>query len=168
MRVLDFILFMEPNMAADRNNVVRNPKPLTKDRAKGLIATGLQRAVARHGMDEVALAAGSSRRCIEKALAHETLPSIETVANVLLIDGHVLDELLASYGYRIAPILADAANDFAIAASLSRTSGAVIDALADGQRCHQDTLRLAEKFRRLMPQMAAIISEADQIKGVAA
>ena len=57
-------------MRPERNTVVRKAERLTKDRAKSLLASGLQRAVSKHGADEVALAAGCTKRCIEKALAH--------------------------------------------------------------------------------------------------
>src|SRR5688572_23937673 len=97
------------------SKVVRENRRLTKDRAKVLVASGLQRAVARLGKEEVALAAGCTSRCIEKALAHDTLPSIETLFNALAADVTIADELLSAYGFRLAPLHCEAANDLTVA-----------------------------------------------------
>lgn len=146
------------------NTFVRRNRSLTKERAKSLVAAGLQRAVATHGKDGVALSAGCSTRCIEKALAHDTLPSIETLFNALSADVTILDEFLREYGLRLASIHADAANDLTTAAGLSHAAGALIEAHQDGRRCHRETLTIADKLRPLLPQIVAIIEEADKVR----
>lgn len=149
------------------NTFVRKVARLTKDRAKALVAAGLQRASSEHGKDGVALAAGCSVRCIEKALAHDTLPSIETLFNALSADPTILDEFLREYGLCLRSVTADAANDLTTAAGLSHAAGALIEAHQDGRRCHRETLAIADKLRPLLPQIAAIIEEADRHRSVA-
>lgn len=151
------------------NPFVRKNGPLTKQRAKELVASGLQRAIgsSRDGKAEVALAAGCTSRCIEKALSHDTLPSIETLFNALAADETILNEFLSHYGYRLTSITADPAHDLHTAAGLSHAAGSLIDAHADGNRCHRETLEVADKLRPLLPQITAIIHEADSLRGVA-
>ena len=148
-------------------SVVRESLRLTKDRAKALLASGLQRSVVKHGADEVALAAGCTKRCIEKALAHETLPSMETALNALTIEPTVLDELLAAYGLRLCPLHADAANDLTTAAGLSGAVSKLVEACADGVRDHNETLAVAALLRPHLPAIQAIVREADQLRGAA-
>lgn len=154
-------------MRPERNTVVRNPQRLTKDRAKALLASGLQRAVTAHGADEVALAAGCTRRCIEKALAHDTLPSMETALNALAVEPTVLDELLAAYGLRLCPLRAEAANDLAVAGGVIDAMGKLVTACADGHRDHNETLSVAALLRPHLPAINAIVREADQLRGAA-
>jgi len=154
-------------MHADRNTVVRNAERLTKDRAKALLASGLQRAVATRGKDQVALAAGCGERCIEKALAQDTLPSIETVLNALDADETIMDELLAARGRRLCSLRAEAANDMALAAGVTIAMGQLVQALTDGIRDHTETLTIADLLRPHLPAMNAIVREADGLRGAA-
>lgn len=62
---------------------------------------------------------------------------------------------------------ADAANDMETVADLSHLVGAWVSALADGHRCHVETLALAKVIRPLLPRMNAICAETDFIRGVA-
>lgn len=148
-------------------SVVRDRVRLTKDRAKALLASGLQRAVARHGKDEAALAAGCSPRCIEKALAHDTLPGIETVLNLLDLDVTVLDELLAARGMRLLPLHHDAANDLSTAAGVIAAMGELVRSQADGRRDHTETMAVATLLRPHLGAIEAIVREADELRGAA-
>jgi hypothetical protein len=146
------------------NNVVRNPKPLTKDRAKALIASGLQRAARDHGIDEVAIKAGCTRRCIEKALSHETLPEAHTLGNILLIDPTAFCEWLGALGLQIVPRDAILSPDMETLSQMSKAMAEFIDALRDGKRTHRETLELAEELRPLIPRLTAIVHEAEGLK----
>lgn len=146
------------------NHVVRNPKPLTKDRAKALIASGLQRAARDHGLDEVAIRAGCSRRCVEKALAHETLPEAHLLGNLLLLDPTALTEWLGALGFVIVPRDAEASPDMVTLHHMGRAMSEFIDALRDGKRTHTETLELADELRPLIPRLTQIVREAEGLK----
>lgn len=154
-------------MPADAGQIVRKPHRLAKDRAKQLLAAGLLRGVTLHGKDEIALAAGCSSRCIEKALSLDTLPSMETMLNALSLEPTLLDELLAAYGMRLAPLHAEAANDLVVASGVIDAMGELVRAAADGRRDHTETLAVAALMRPHLPAIQAIVREADALRGVA-
>lgn len=154
-------------MRSDLGTVVRKAERLTKDRTKALLASGLQRAVAKRGADEVALAAGCSQRCIEKALAHDTLPGLDTTLNALTADATIMDELLAAYGLRLCPLRAEAANDLMVAGGVIDAMGKLVSAHADGRRDHNETLSIAALLRPHLPAITAIVREADELRGAA-
>jgi hypothetical protein len=146
------------------NNVVRNPKPLSKDRVKALVASGLQRAAKDHGIDEVAVKAGCSRRCIEKALSHETLPEAHLLGNLLLLDPTVLCEWLGQLGLQIVPRDTAMSPDMVTLSHMSKAMAEFIDALRDGKRTHRETLELADELRPLIPRLTQIIHEAEGLR----
>lgn len=158
---------MTGELAVSSNHVVRNPKPLTKDRTKALIASGLQRAARDHGIEEVAIKAGCTRRCIEKALSHETLPEAHLLGNILLLDPTALTEWLGALGFIVVPRDAELSPDMVTLHRMSTAMSEFIDALKDGKRTHQETLELAEELRPLVPRLTAIIREAEGLKAVA-
>jgi hypothetical protein len=140
---------------------------LTKDRAKQLVASGLHRAVSGNGLDEVALAAGCTNRCIQNALALDSLPSLDLLLNAMDLEPTLLDEVLAAKGFRLAPLHTNAANDLNIAAGVSEIAGAICRALTDGQRDHNETLAIAKLIRPHLPALSAIVREADELRGAA-
>lgn len=149
--------------------VVRNAKRLTKDRAKALIATGLQRAVlnAPDGIDEVAQGAGVTRRCIEKALAHETLPEAHTLLNALIGEPTVLDEAIAHVGFCLVPLEVEFDADLEVIAEMSALLTEWLEALKDKKRDHLETLRIGARIRHLLPKLRFVVGEADKLKAVA-
>lgn len=149
------------------NHVVRETKPLTKDRVKALIASGLQRAARDHGIDEVAIKAGCSRRCIEKALSHETLPEAHLLGNVLLLDDTALSEWFSALGFIAIRRDALASPDMITLGQMGHAMTEFIEALADGKRTHTETLELAEVLRPLVPRLTQIVHEADGLRNVA-
>lgn len=149
--------------------VVRNAQRLTKDRAKTLIAAGLHRAVvkATDGIEEVAIGAGCSRRCLEKALAHESLPEAHTILNSLIGDATVLDEALAHVGFCLVPLEMDFNGDMAVITELSALLTEWLAAMADGKRDHVETQRIAARIRHLLPTLRGVVGEADRLRMVA-
>lgn len=106
-------------------------------------------------------------KTVDRALTGQTVPELHTAFNSLADDPTALDELAALYGVSIVPRRAMAlTDDMALAANLGRSLSELIERLRDGQRCHLDTLALAELFRHLIPQMQAVVGEADEIRGV--
>lgn len=147
--------------------VVRKVQRLTKDKAKSLIAAGLQRSVAQHGLDELALAGGCSERCLQKALALDSLPEAHTLANMLDCDPTILDEFFKAKGFRLSPLHCDAANDLKTAAGLGHAGAELAAAWADGQRNHAELFRVVDLIRPHLPAIHALVHEADTLRGAA-
>src|SRR5690349_3466825 len=99
--------------------MANNRRRLTRDRAKALIASGLQRAVTKHGMEAVAMEAGCKETCLRSALAHKSLPELHYAFNAMLLDPTVLDEMAASVGYCLVPLEIEAETDMETLAELS-------------------------------------------------
>lgn len=104
---------------------------------------------------------------VNRALTGETVPELHTAFNSLSDDPTALDELAGLYDVSIVPRrTSKATNDMELAAGLGHSLSELIDRLRDGRLCHLDTLALAELFRPLIPQMSALVAEADAIRGV--
>jgi hypothetical protein len=146
------------------NHVVRNAKPLAKDKAKALIAAGINRAVIMHGIEAVADAAQCSIRCLQKALSHETLPEADKLGNILLLEPTVLAEWLGKLGYQAIPTNAQVTPDMVTASQMSRAVAAFLEILEDGKRSPSETCSLADVLRPLIPRLTAIVHEADGLK----
>jgi DNA-binding phage protein len=114
------------------NTVVRDIRPLTKDRVKALVASGIQRAARDHGIEEVAIKAGCSRRCIEKALSHETLPEAHLLGNILLLDDTALHEWFDALGFIAIKRDAAMSPDMVTLSHMGRAMAEFIEALSDG------------------------------------
>lgn len=150
-----------------RNAVLPKRSPPTEARFQHLLVTGLDRVVSRIGKAALAEAMDRTTRSLDDVLERGATPGAKAIFDTLLIDPTALQELLRHYGLKLVPEHASAANDLHTAAGLSHASGALCDAVADGTRSHTETLELAEKLRPLLPSIAAIIEEADQIRGAA-
>lgn len=143
--------------------------PLSRDRFKTLLAAAWSRTAAACGSPMVMAAAMglSDKKTITRATGMQNTPEAHAVFNSLLADPAALDEVLAAYGFRLAPIEPAAANDFA---TLSGVCGVASDwaaAMQDGRRDHNETLRLADKVRPLLPALTAVVREADALRGAA-
>jgi len=80
----------------------------------------------------------------------------------------VCNRIFGGWQQRLPPRQSRAANDMELAAGLGHSLSELIERLRDGKRCHLDTLALAELFRAVIPQMAAVIDEADVLRGIKA
>lgn len=149
-----------------RSNQVRPIRKRSKAEVSGALAAGWARVSAgRKGAfaDNLEI----DTKTVNRALTGETVPELHTAFNSLADDPTALDELGALYHVRLVPNVAEAAaNDMELAAGLGHSLSELIDRLRDGKRCHLDTLALAELFRPLIPQMQAVVGEADEIRGV--
>lgn len=105
-------------------------------------------------------------KTVDRALTGESVPELHTAFNSLADDPTALDELCSLYGVTMVPRRSQAANDMELAAGLGHSLSELIDRLRDGRRCHIDTLALAELFRPLIPQMRAVVDDADELRGV--
>lgn len=147
--------------------VVRNNRKLTKDRAKALVATDWQRVAAAQGLDGLAAEGACSRRCIEKALAHDSLPEFHTLLNTLDADPTALDSSLAEKGFCLVPLEMGFDQDMTVITELSALLTDWLDAMKDNRRDHTETLRIATRIRQLLPKLRGVVGEADKLRAVA-
>jgi hypothetical protein len=140
---------------------------LPKHRVSALLSAGWARVAARVGKGRLADGIEATEKTVENAMSGRTVPELHTALASLAVDPTALDELLAGYGVRLAPLHAEAANDLQTAAGVVNAMGALIARLADGVRCHNDTLAVGSLLRPHMPALTAIVSEADQLRGAA-
>jgi hypothetical protein len=158
------------NRIAEKGNmVVRKNRRLTRDRAKALIAAGLQRAVqnAEDGIEQVAAGATCGRRCLESALSHQTLPEAHFLFNALIDEPTVLDEVMSEVGYCVTPLEIEFDNDLELIAELSALLTEWLDAMKDGRRDHVELMRIAKRIRHLLPKLRGVVGEADKLRAVA-
>ncbi|MEN9924045.1 MAG: hypothetical protein RL268_171 [Pseudomonadota bacterium] len=142
-------------------------KPINKTKLSSALGAAWGRVSHEIGKGTFADKADFDEVTISRAMRGPSLPSAEHLLNSLCADQSALDEVLALYGLAIKPRVSQAANDMELAAGLGHGLSELIDRLRDGRRCHLDTLALAELFRRVIPQLQAIVDEADSIRGAA-
>lgn len=147
--------------------MANNRRRLTRDRAKSLIATGLQRAVHKHGFDQVAIEAGCKDTCLRTALGQATLMEAHYVLNALMLDGTVLDEALAHVGFCLVPLEMDFDADMEVISELSGLMTEWINAMKDGKRDHIETQQIAARIRYLLPKLRGVVGQADELRAVA-
>lgn len=139
-------------------------KPQSKTKLSAALSAAWGRVGNALGKGAFADAAEFDVVTINRALTGPSLPAAENLLNSLAADPSALDEVLALYGLRLCPAFSKSANDMELAAGLGHSLSELIDRIRDGTRCHLDTLALAELFRPLMPQMQAVIDEADAMR----
>lgn len=139
----------------------------TEARFHHLMVMGLDRVAAKLGKPALAASMDRTVRSLDDVLERGATPGAKALLDALLADPTALTELFRAYGFKLVPEHADAANDLQTAAGLSHAAGAIIEAHQDGARCHKETLEVAAKLRPLLPQITAIIHEADQLRGAA-
>ncbi len=137
----------------------------TRQRVSGALAAGWARVSAgRKG--EFADNLEICHKTINRTLTGETLPELHTALNSLVDDPTALDEVLALYGMMLVRRRAVHGSESELLSGLGHTLAEAIDRMRDGKLCHIDKLALADLFRPLIPQMAAIVDEADALRGV--
>lgn len=152
-----------------RNNVCA-AEPLSKDRFQQLLRQGWSRVTSAADMTQLRMA--SEMGCndvgpVKRGINATNLPEAHHIFNSLCADETALQEILRHYGFELSRSKARAANDLAAAAGMIDAMGDLVKANADGHRCHRETLEVADRLRPHMPAMAAIIREADALRGAA-
>jgi hypothetical protein len=147
--------------------VVRKTQHLTNARAIELTGEGVATAVKKVGKEALAKAADVQQRTVEKWMAQGSLPGIDCLLNMADEAPDVLIGILAEKGWILTPARAEPANDMELASDLGRALAELIDRLRDGKRCHVDTAVLGALFRQIIPEMQAIVDEADGRRRVA-
>lgn len=149
----------------DGVNQVRPIRKRSKAEVSGALAAGWSRVSSgRKGAfaDNVEI----DVKTVNRALTGETTPELHTAFNSLADDPTALDELAALYGVTIRPRKTTSGSDMDLCAGLGAALAEYLHRLADGKICHTDKLAMAALFRPLIPQMAAIVDEADALRGV--
>lgn len=150
------------------DKLVCRQKPQSKTKLSAALSAAWGRVGNTIGKGAFADAAEFDVVTINRALTGPSLPAADNLLNSLAADPSALDEVLALYGLSARPAFSKRTSDMELAAGLGHSLSELIDRLRDGKRCHLDTLALAELFRPLMPQMQAVIDEADAMRtGVA-
>jgi hypothetical protein len=140
--------------------------PITKHVLQAKLSRAWSRVIDEldGGKHELAAALSVSTPTVENALAGKNVPEALTVINSVTVDPTALDEVFRELGFCLIPLQTVAANDLATAAGVVTAMGDLISRLADGIRCHNDTLAVAAMLRPHMPALEAIVSEADRLR----
>lgn len=88
---------------SDRNVRPRSRK-LTGEDARHLLADGLLRMCHAHGPARVALETGCDEKTIRKARDENSLLNLACAFNLLDVDPHALDALIAAKGFMLVPL----------------------------------------------------------------
>ena len=86
------------------SNVRPRSRKLTDADARHLLADGLLRACHANGPSRVALEAGCDEKTIRRARDEDSTLGLACAFNLLDIDAHALDALLAAKGMMLAPL----------------------------------------------------------------
>lgn len=92
------------------NRVRPLSRALTDSDARHLLADGLLRVCHREGPSRVALAIGCDEKTVRRARDEESTMGLACAINLLDIDEHALDALLAAKGKMVVPLQAEAAD----------------------------------------------------------
>jgi hypothetical protein len=151
-------------MAELFSGVVPKPTALTEAAFHSALCAGLARVAANVGRGNLADKSGRTTRALDKVFAG-SIPNGKGLLDFLLADPTALDELLARYGFQLAPLGREAVLDFEIIADAAALTAEHTEALRDGRRDHRETIRIADKARAVVSKYQGIIAEADRIKG---
>lgn len=152
-------------MAELFSGVVPKPTALTEAEFHSALCAGLARVAASIGRGNLADKSGRTTRALDKVFAG-SIPNGKGLFDFLLADPTALDELLARYGYQLAPLGREAVLDFEIIADAAALTAEHTQAMRDGRRDHRETIRIADKARPVVAKYQGIIAEADRFKGV--
>lgn len=130
------------------------------------LIAGLSRVALKIGRGNLADKSKRTTRALDKLFSGSTSAKhYKSLADFLLADPTALDEVLALYGFQLAPLGSCEAIDFEIIADAADLHAEHTNAMRDGIRNHRETCRIADKARPVVQKYAAIIAEADYLKG---
>lgn len=157
-------MLMEVRVSA--NPVVPNSRPVSEQQYRGMLIAGLARVSAIHGRGTLADKSNRSTRALDKLFSGASGDTTgKGLLDFLKADPTALDEVLALYGFQLAPLGFDAVQDFAIIADTAALTAEHTEAMRDGRRDHRETIRIADKARPVIARYAGIIAEADKLRG---
>lgn len=117
---------------ASNNKQVRPPvQKLTDSDARHLLAAGLLKVCHHHGPSRVALEAGCDEKTIRRARDEDSTLGLAAAFNLLDVDPHALDALLAAKGMMAVPL-------FSTAGDVIPAAGAAIHRIGSHRAEHSD------------------------------
>lgn len=147
------------------NLVVPNSAVPSELRYHEALLAGLARVAASIGRGNLADKSNRTTRALDKLFSGASSDtSGKGLLDFLRADPTALDEVLALYGFQLAPLDASAMIDFEIIADAAALTAEHTDAMRDGRRDHRETIRIADKARPVVSRYSAIIAEADQLR----
>lgn len=114
------------------NRVRPNRGKLTDADARHLLAYGLLRVCHRLGPSKVAVETGCDEKTIRRARDEESTLGLACAVNLLDIDDHVLDALLASKGKMLVPMMNEAPDIVSAAGATLHRIGMARSAKSEG------------------------------------
>lgn len=103
----------------------------------------------------------SNYKVVSRVLARTGLPEAHTVLNSLVVDPGALFNTLLLWNVVAVAVETSPVDDMAVILGMMHAATEHLERMKDGHRCHVDTAALAKLFRPLVPQMLAIIREAN-------
>lgn len=147
------------------NLVVPERRPPSELQFHEALVAGLARAAAGIGRGNLADKSNRTTRALDKLFSGASADtSGKGLLDFLLADPTALDEVLALYGFQLAPRDTSLAIDFEIIADTAAVIAEHTDAMRDGRRDHRETIRIADKARPVVQRYSAIIAEADELR----
>lgn len=146
--------------------VVPNSRPISEQQYHGMLIAGLSRVSAVIGRGNLADKSNRTTRALDKLFSGASGDTTgKGLLDFLKADPTALDEVLALYGFQLAPLGFDAVQDFAIIADTAALTAEHTEAMRDGRRDHRETIRIADKARPVVARYQGIIAEADSLRG---
>lgn len=157
---------MEGLLAELFNPVVPKNGPVSELAFYQALIAGLARVAGHLGRGNLADKSGRTTRALDKLFAGSSSDtSGKGLLDFLKADPTALDEVLALYGFQLAPLGREAVLDFEIIADAAALTAEHTEAMRDGKRDHRETIRIADKARPVVARYQGIIAEADSIRG---
>lgn len=147
--------------------VVPNRRGISPLQFHEALITGLARVAGRIGRGNLADKSERTTKALDKLFSGSSADtSGKGLLDFLQADPSALDEVLALYGYQLAPLGSQAAIDFEIIADGAALLNAHTEAMRDGRRDHRETIKIADLARPVVAEYTSIIREADVLRGV--
>lgn len=139
----------------------------TKSDVSAALAAAWSRTAMLVGKGTLADAIQADTKTIDRALTGPGLPELHTALFSLHADPLALDEVFAMLGFESPRLrVTRRADPMEVAAGLGHTLSELLDRYRDGKLCHNDKLALAASLRPLIPELSAIVADADAVRGV--
>lgn len=139
-------------------------KRLTDADARHLLAYGLLKVCHREGPSRVALETGCDEKTIRRARDEESTLGLACTFNLLDIDEHVLDALLAAKGKMLVPMMSDAPDIISAAGATLHRIGMARSAKSEGGARETD-VELIEMEGEADAMLAAALELRSRISG---
>lgn len=144
--------------------VISKKRRLTKDRAKAILALGLDDARSTHGEDELASAAACCPKVIENAIGCKSLPEAHFIFNTLTIDPRPVQGLVEQFGWRLVSKDAVSVTEKQAAPCIVSLLHKVIEAERDGRIDHAELLAMKDELAEARTCIDALLEGISEIR----